>query len=178
MQIDLEDIRRHYALLSDEALLAIHRSDLIEEAQVCLDEEIAKRHPEGLPDTDSGPEPTWQEAAEVESGDDESGVDDSQEPEAERGAVVSIASYTHADEARLARGLLEIAGIPSFLGNEQNALGGALHLLVPTDLVDAALEVLADDISDEELAAQAEAAGFEIDPEATEDFEDAKEAAE
>ena len=157
MKIDLEDVRRHFALLSDEALLSTNRSDLIEEARQCLDEEIAKRHPDSAVVSDPGPEPSWQEAAEVQSEETEAGS--AAASEAERGAVVSIASYTHADEARLARGLLEVAGIPSFLANEQTALG-ALHLLVPADQVDAALEVLADDISEEELAAQAEAAGF------------------
>ncbi len=156
MKIDLEDVRRHLALLSDEALLATNRNDLIEEARQCLDEEVAKRRPDAV-SPDPGPEPSWQEAAEVQS--EETAAGSAAASEADRGAVVSIASYTHADEARLARGLLEVAGIPSFLANEQTALG-ALHLLVPADQVDAALEVLADDISEEELAAQAEAAGF------------------
>ncbi len=161
MKIDLEDVRHHFALLSDEALLATNRNDLIEEARQCLDEEVAKRRPDAGLVADPGPEPAWQEAAEVQS--DETAAGSAAASESERGAVVSIASYTHPDEARLARGLLEVAGIPSFLVNEQTALG-ALHLLVPADQVDAALEILADDISEEELAAQAEAAGFTDSP--------------
>ena len=41
MQIDLEQIRRHYASLSDEALLDIDRDDLTEAAQQrCFDAEF------------------------------------------------------------------------------------------------------------------------------------------
>lgn len=43
MRIDPEDFRRHYAMLSDEALFALNRSELIETAQACYDEEVAHR---------------------------------------------------------------------------------------------------------------------------------------
>ena len=49
MQIDIEYLRRHYASLSDEALLAIDRGELVETAQACYDEELARREPR--PDT-------------------------------------------------------------------------------------------------------------------------------
>ncbi len=157
MTIDLDDVRRHFALLSDHSLLAVKRDDLVEAAQQVLDEEIARRKPVDDVAADPGPEPSWQEAAETVS--EEGAAADAKTPEAELGAVALIASYTHPDEARLARGLLEVAGIPSFLANEQTALG-AIQLLVPADRVEEALEVLADELSEEELAAQAEAAGF------------------
>ena len=45
MQINLEDLRRHYASLSDEALREIDRSELVELAQQCYDQELAQREP-------------------------------------------------------------------------------------------------------------------------------------
>ena len=43
MQIDLDHIRRHYTSLSDEALLDINRAELVEAAQQCYDDELARR---------------------------------------------------------------------------------------------------------------------------------------
>lgn len=43
MRIDPQDLRRQYASLSDEALLALNRNDLIEVAQRCYDDELASR---------------------------------------------------------------------------------------------------------------------------------------
>ncbi len=48
MPVDLEYLRRHYASLSDEALLELDRSELVETAQKCYDEELARRKPLGL----------------------------------------------------------------------------------------------------------------------------------
>src|SRR5258708_1321005 len=43
MQIDAEDLRRYYASLPDEALLALDRTELSEMAQKCYDEELERR---------------------------------------------------------------------------------------------------------------------------------------
>lgn len=43
LRIDLEDFRRHYAMLSDEALFALNRNDLVSAAQQVYDEEMARR---------------------------------------------------------------------------------------------------------------------------------------
>jgi len=43
VQIDPENLRRHYSSLSDEELLALNRDDLIEMAQMCWDEEVEPR---------------------------------------------------------------------------------------------------------------------------------------
>jgi hypothetical protein len=43
MQVDPEYLRRHYNSLSDEALLSIDRTDLVEIAQKCYDAELARR---------------------------------------------------------------------------------------------------------------------------------------
>lgn len=53
MAIDIEHLKRHYAELSDDALLAVDRDELVEEARRCLDEEIASRSVEELPEADA-----------------------------------------------------------------------------------------------------------------------------
>lgn len=45
MKLNIEDLRRHYASLSDEALRSINREELVEIAQQCYDQELAKREP-------------------------------------------------------------------------------------------------------------------------------------
>jgi hypothetical protein len=135
MNVSAEDFRRHFELLSDSALLATNRDDLIEGAQSCYDEEMERR---GL--VVSGAE------AQVEKPVEEIGM-------------VEIATYMVAEEASLARGLLETAEIPSKIDVNYTLGPVVLRLLVPEDLVEQALEVLESEISEEELAAQAEAAG-------------------
>jgi len=43
LSTNIEDLRRYYASLSDDALLAIERGDLTEDAQRCYDEEVSER---------------------------------------------------------------------------------------------------------------------------------------
>ena len=43
MQLDPDYLRQHYASLSDEALLAIDRADLVEMAQMIFDDEVGRR---------------------------------------------------------------------------------------------------------------------------------------
>ncbi len=43
MQPDLENLRRHYAALSDEALLEMNRTELVEAAQPLYDQELVRR---------------------------------------------------------------------------------------------------------------------------------------
>lgn len=56
MQPDAKDLRRHYASLSDEALLDIQRDDLTAVAQRCYDDEIANRELAGAGDETSAAE--------------------------------------------------------------------------------------------------------------------------
>jgi hypothetical protein len=151
VDVSLEDFRRHFGMLSDEALLATRREDLVESAQECYDDELSRR---GLSTGASGEISEDAEAEAAPSGD---------EP-------VSIATFMVAEEASLARGLLRSASIPSHLANEYTGLGGfQLELMVPASFVEQALEVLGAEISEEELAAQAEAAAdFEEEQEPSE----------
>lgn len=155
MQISLDDFRRHFELLSDEALLETNREELVDTAKQCYDLEIARR---GLnqthAETGEGEAPAVAEVSNDER-------------------LVEIAQFIIPDEANLARGLLESAGIPYSMNNEYSPLGGIdLRLLVPASYEEQALEVLQSEISDEELAAQAEAAGFvDMEPEEEADEE-------
>lgn len=138
MDISADDFRRHFELLSDAALLATSRDDLVDAARDCYDAEVSRR---GLH--------VAQPAVEEQS----------QQQAASPEGFVLIATYLVAEEASLARGLLEDAEIPSKIDVNYTLGPAELRLLVPEDLVEEALEILESEISEEELAAQAEAAG-------------------
>jgi hypothetical protein len=142
LEVTAADFRSHFELLSDEALLETNREDLVEIAKQCFEEEISRR---GLNAGDEAPEATGEPASEpADHGTEE----------------VLLATFLSGDEINLVRGLLEGAGIPSRVVNPLAALGAVeLRLLVPLAYEEQALEILAMQISDEELAAQAEAAG-------------------
>jgi hypothetical protein len=145
MEVSLDDFRRHFELLSDEALLSTNRDELVEGGRQCYDEEVARR---GL---NSPP-------VEETAGD---GMPESHQASPGE-QLVLIATYLIPEEANLARGLLQSAEIPFRMENELAPLGGfQLRLLVPEAFEAEALEVLESEISEEELAAQAEAAAVE-----------------
>jgi hypothetical protein len=137
LDVTAEDFTRHYESLSDEALLEIDPNELTAIARGCCADELARR---GL---DSG------------EGDDR----DATEPAAataaeEEETLVCIVEYDYPDEADLARGLLEAAEIPATIESEP----GVVRLMVPEKFSKDALMMLVSPLSDEELAAQAEAA--------------------
>ncbi len=138
MDIDPREFARQYDQLSDEALLEIDRGDLTDIARSYYDAEVARR---GLT-----PDPAAQPADGAGEGEE----------------LVEVATYINFEEANLAKTLLRSADIPAFLDNEiSNTWTGAggLRLMVPRSFAEQAEEVLnAAPISDEELAAQAEAA--------------------
>ncbi len=137
MNVTADDFRRHYESLSDEALLEIDPSELTNVARLCHEEEVVRR---GL---------------NLEAADDEAAGVSSHAEEAEAEELICIAEYDYHDEADLARGLLEAAEIPASLESEP----GVVRLIVPAQFAKQALGMLATPLSDEELAAQAEAAG-------------------
>jgi hypothetical protein len=135
------ELRRHYARMSDAELTSVRRHDLSDLSRKFYDEEFARRGLR-LPSVPSDAETARQ-------------------PE-----LVSVATFVFPGDAKLARALLESAGIPSFLENEHtlaanwmltNVIGG-LHLLVPSAVADEAREILHSRVSDQDLDAQAEAA--------------------
>jgi hypothetical protein len=144
MKADPDDFRRLYSSLNDEALLAIDRDELVPLAQECYDVELAER---GL-DT-----PVEEE-------------EDGAAPQGETAKdLVEIASFSNPSEAGSARALLRAAEIPCMLSTDLPMVGSVLNvaadvrLYVPSEFVAEANEVLNSEISEEELAAQAEAAG-------------------
>ena len=139
MPIDPADLRRHYASLTDEALLEIERDELVDAAQHIYDDELAERGivleaPADSAPADAAPQEDW----------------------------VLAASYLTAEEANLAHSMLEGADIPCRLAaNNTSAWTGTgeIRLLVPEKMLIEAETILGAPISDEELAAQAEAEG-------------------
>jgi hypothetical protein len=143
MDVTTADFRRHFAELSDEALLAIDRQDLVDAARSCLDEELSSR---GL--TSEPADPVLEQ------------------PESIPAELVPIAKFTSHDEAIYFQVLLRNEGIPARLTSAHaielrhlwnSALGG-IQLLVPATLAEEAGAILDAGVSEDELAAQAEAA--------------------
>jgi hypothetical protein len=141
VQIDPADFKRHYALLSDDALLEIDRDELVDAARPYYDAELAERKL-ALPETEESA-PTDQD------GDPALG-------QAEDGPKL-VGTFLSLEDANLARGLLLSADIPCALENEYMAQRSALRLMVPASAYDRACEILESEISEEDLIAQAEA---------------------
>lgn len=145
MQVDPEDFKRHYAMLSDAALLEIDRDELVDVARACYDAELAERN---LVPEDSQPNAPAEETSAGQ-------VD---------GDLQLVGTFLSMEEANFARGLLQSADVPCSLENEFSAAysgAGALRLLVPASVYDRACEILEADISEEDLIAQAEAEAAE-----------------
>jgi hypothetical protein len=138
MQIDPEEFRRHYDSLSDEALLEVNRDELVAVAQECYDEELARRGIAREAESDA--------AAPAES--------------ATHADWVAAATFLSAEEANLAHAMLDSADIPARLESKGTGAWtgfGELRLLVPTEFLAEAQEIIESQISEEELIAQAEA---------------------
>jgi hypothetical protein len=144
MQTNLEELREHVAGLSDEALLEVKPEDLVESARGVYEAEIASR---GLQWTAAAMEEQQQMEAEADTG------------------LVSIAKFESVEEARFARTMLENEGIPVWFVGEltPNRVTGdplaGLELVTKADYVEQAQLVLNTEVSEEELARQAEEAG-------------------
>jgi hypothetical protein len=138
MKLDPAELRQQYESLSDDALLAMNREDLVDLARQVYDQEVASR---GL----GSPAAVESESSKVPA--NETGEE-----------LVEAAVYDSRSEARLAKSFLLSAEIPCELENEFALDDAPLRLLVPASLLDQALDVLSAEISEEELAAQAEAA--------------------
>jgi len=149
VQIDPEDFKRHYALLSDDALLEIDCDELVEAARVCYDAELAERNL-ALPVTE-----------EIALTPDQGG--NHALGQTEDGPQL-VGTFLSLEDANLARGLLLSADIPCSLENEymaQRSGNGALRLMVPASAYDRACEILESEISEEDVIAQAGAGAAE-----------------
>src|SRR5262249_44061121 len=120
LQIDLEDLREHYASLTDEELLAFDRDALVEAARQCFDRELARR---GLEDGkltdrleewgsgngaafDPDADPDWLESAACAC------------------SYMSYPGNNAASDADHARDVLQSAGIPCRIVISEEASGG------------------------------------------------------
>ena len=119
MQVDLDYLRSHYASLSDEALAAVNRSQLVDAAQKCYDEECARRTPARKPGAPARP----QSIEQIEEGEGSGGrprwVDDA----ACVGAFVDRHGTNYAPDAEAAFDVLQDAGIPCYI-DAQEVPGG------------------------------------------------------
>ncbi len=140
MEINAEDFRRLYQSRSDDALQALEREDLVEIARDCYDLELANR---GLSSPTSGPVLADPEAEPAEGS---TGIE----------GLVEVTTYSSFQEGRLARAILTSVSIPASLERE-HFIGGGVRLMVPSEFLDDARQVLESPLSDDGLAAQAEA---------------------
>ncbi len=156
MEIDPGEIKQRFAELSDDALLAVERDDLTELAQQIYDTELEER---GLLSEESSADPESVTAP---------------DPNLKGEELVHIATFLDFHDAQMAVSLLRSAEISVSVENEMGAAYagvGALRMMVPASQVEQAEEILETEISDEELAAQAEAAGEVEDESKEEDAE-------
>jgi hypothetical protein len=118
MQPDIESLRRRYAGLSDEALLAIDRAELTGAAQNCYDGEIAKRGLRAASGLRRSPRPSAGQPDDQDHGESEAAEPlDAEGPDdwlADAMEVYSLTFFPGTDVGQLeeARKSLESAGIP------------------------------------------------------------------
>lgn len=160
MQVNPEDFRRRFENLSDDALLEVNRDELVDIARDFYDAELARR---GLtPKVETG------EVVPIPA---ESNPEDD---------LVLAGEFGSSQELAFARSLLKAADIPTYAQADFSGILAATEestkLFVPASYLEQAQELLAAPLTDEELAAQAEAAGLE--EEGVEEEEDAEAASE
>ena len=125
MKLNIEELRRHYASLSDEALREIDRTELVEIARQCYDQELALREPlkkkadlakpavRATPLDENEQQEDMEEVAEDEL--EEDGGGDAPEWLEEAACVCTFAMFTGGRasvDAENARDVLTEAGIP------------------------------------------------------------------
>jgi hypothetical protein len=142
LEITADDFRRHFDLLSDQALLATNRDELVDVARACYDEEVERR---GL---GRAPEPEGGSAA------------DDATVQLNRDEFVTVLICEDSAEAVEAKQRLEDAGITAQLAGD-----GPVDVMVKSEDLLRALDALGLELTDEELADQAEEAGREFEPE-------------
>jgi hypothetical protein len=154
LQINPEYLRRHYATLSDEALLAIDRDELVAAAQKCYDQELTRRGP--LPWKDAE---RWSSHTKVRPTDR---PEDREAPvwleEAACAGTFAIQPLNDAEsDAADAREVLEAAGIPCHLAAYDLAPTASqreYRLMVPGKLNVLATSVLDKAIFNAEMEAE------------------------
>jgi len=150
LKVDTEYLRRHYADLSDEALLEIDRGELVEGARRCYDEEVARRR--SMAEQDAAAAPL--------DGADAGEAGGGAEPEwMETAACVCTFVQMHGTDAQVdaadARDVLKSAGIPCRVALEEAAGREAeWRVLVPGARTLEAVSVLDRDLFNARLEAE------------------------
>ncbi len=164
MRIDRAALSRHYASLSDEALLALDPEELTEEARAVYDEELSDR---SLLGGEVEQQPEEAEAAELPDGlagaaeEDDFQIDAGPEPGWLEDAACACAFTTHSEtsdipDASRARDVLRASGIPCRLiaGDEEPRPGyrpqRLLRVMVPGPLALHATSILDRDMFNEQ----------------------------
>jgi hypothetical protein len=154
MKLNVEDLRRHYASLSDEALREIDRSELVETARACYDHEMAQREPGKVIRSTARDE---RHEAGIEEALDHAG--DTPDWAADAACVLSFASLTGRTGAEDARVVLENAGVPCYLElcdvepDDPQPLQTEYRVMVPSGLSMRATSVLDKEIYNEKTEA-------------------------
>src|ERR1700749_3766922 len=120
MAVDLNYLREHYASLSDDALRAVKRADLVDAAQKLFDKEVARRKQtrpsipvsaQAPPDDLETAEPETEETEFEPTGDEPGWLEEPAEVLSRYGSPDSVPS----DDIMDAEQALEEAGIPCYL---------------------------------------------------------------
>jgi hypothetical protein len=156
MQISTEELRKHYASLSDEALREIHPDDLTDAARKCYEEEIKSRRPAPAP-------AARQEVEDIDDDVDGAALDvDEEEPDWLESAEC-VCSFRHLRsmqgvDASTARDALLSAGVPCHLvltpagsGEGDGAQYDEYELMVPPGVYLKAKSVLDEQLFNAEI---------------------------
>ena len=145
VQINREELSRHYASLADEELLAMDPNELTEVALECYEAEMDRRQLDSTQEEFEAGLPEVVELAEVEG--------DWLETAATACSFQVGSGQRYAENAERACGILRDAGIPSEVVSEHDDDGGPdyLSVMVPGALSLKASSVLDRDLFNEEL---------------------------
>ena len=156
MRPTTDDLRRHYASLSDEELEELDPAELTDVARQCYEEEIARRHLATPDETEQGALPALEDETEEEVEFDEDWLEHAACP----CAFTAVPGSNHAEDAARARDALLAAGIPCQLEivsgdptGEPGARYDEYRVLVPEPVNLKAISVLDRDIFNPQLEA-------------------------
>ena len=172
MPLDPEYLRQHYALLNDEALLAVDRTELVEMARMIFDEEVERRELSQMGASERSDEP-HPIPGQTDPPDGEAEVDYEPAGAGDKPGWLEEAAevYSHVDhpgaaiapDVANARDVLEAAGIPCYLElcdiprEEKSASPEPAHrwrLMVPGELNLRAASILERDIFNADFEAE------------------------
>ena len=160
MSADPNYLRQHYASLSDSALRAIDRADLVDAAQKCYDDEVKQRELDSKPHPQHPDEDSADEDADIGPAVDSNHPDWLEDAAEVYSRLARPGNAQEAEDVADARDALEAAGIPCYLDLTEQPEETVIstpsrlwRLLVPGNLNLRATSVLDRDIFDQEFEA-------------------------